>query len=518
MSDPSTSKVTDTHTDQSHEVTALKTMVLNNLKISSPIIVARLTYTASNFVNMSIISRIDESFLASSPLTLTGWRILFALNTSLLTPVSIETSRAYGEVTNGSHDAAIYIGKVTTAGILIGTTLALPTGVIMYYSYSLLKSVGVPPEAAIITGNFFQSLMLGMIPTGVFTSFYMMMIGVSKPGVFASIISASSIASVPMTYFLAHGSFGLTSYGVKGYAYAANITNIAAFSIALSYVFLNKRLKKEYYLFQKISAKELIQLTFALSRSGFYIFVQQSSEIFTFFSIAVLASYLGRISSLEMSIVQQVTLAFPFILTTSVRQGTLKVVAQSLGIDHVYNAANINRGLLSGIMLNLSFTLINYLVYLVLSKQIISVFLDINDPNNKSIVSTTKNLLMIEGLNQCIDSLRNAYVGALNGIGETRNTMFLSSGSIFIVGSVLAYCLSKQEELGVYGLQIGLTAAYTLGTAVLALLWLKETRLKPLDTKKIQDLGGHRNSFFTRQTEVVSLNPASSRSYETIHP
>jgi MATE family multidrug resistance protein len=127
-------------------------------------------------------------------------------------------------------------------------------------------------------------------------------------------------------------------------------------------------------------------------------------------------------------------------------------VGQWLGkqnLEGVQKAGYVSMFFGGGVMVLMAITLIT------LSRQIIGLYLDVNDQANASIVAIALPMFIVLGVQQIFDGVQRTAYGALQGFQDTRVPMLLGFLAFWGAGLLSSYMLGFYFGLGGVGLLIG---------------------------------------------------------------
>jgi MATE family multidrug resistance protein len=105
------------------------------------------------------------------------------------------------------------------------------------------------------------------------------------------------------------------------------------------------------------------------------------------------------------------------------------------------------------------FTLMGSIAFLLFPKQILGIYLDLQNPDNAPIVAIALLLLFIAAIAQVLDGIQKAVYGALQGLQDTQVPTMLNVLGFWGVGLSVGYGLGFYLKLGSVGLWIGQSVA-----------------------------------------------------------
>ena len=218
---------------------------------------------------------------------------------------------------------------------------------------------------------------------------------------------------------------------------------------------------------------------------GSYIFLLQAAEIIVFLVIAILAERLGDDPAIIEDIAQQALLGFTLILTTSARQASIKALSACLAPQYYLKvskeylsqvmalkanvADNIQVAIKASYVNAVVMWLVNAVVLYSIPQYLAALYLDINDTDNKKLVRDICLQCRIMATAQLFDSIRQTQTGIINAFKETRVPAAASFFSVTGVGLPICYWLSRKNNMGVKGLEVGLLFGYIVGNGLLSI-------------------------------------------------
>lgn len=106
--------------------------------------------------------------------------------------------------------------------------------------------------------------------------------------------------------------------------------------------------------------------------------------------------------------------------------------------------------------------------FLLFPKQVIGIYLDVQDPNKATVVALALPLLVIVAIAQILDGFQKAIYGSLQGLQDTQVPMMLNVLGYWGVGLSVGYVLGFPLGLGGKGLWIGQSVAIAVVAGLFA--------------------------------------------------
>lgn len=163
----------------------------------------------------------------------------------------------------------------------------------------------------------------------------------------------------------------------------------------------------------------------------------------------------GTIALAAHQIVLQ-TLTIVFMVPLGISFATTVRVGQWLGrkdLQGVQRAAWVSIGLSTVFAGSIS------VMFLLFPKQVIGIYLDVQNPENFAVVSLATPLLVIAAIAQVLDAFQKAIYGSLQGLQDTQVPMVLIALGYWGFGLSVACALGSYLNLGTQGLWIGQSVA-----------------------------------------------------------
>lgn len=157
--------------------------------------------------------------------------------------------------------------------------------------------------------------------------------------------------------------------------------------------------------------------------------------------------------------------AFTFMVPLGIGMASSVRVGQELGKRDPVAA---RRAGFTGVGISTLFMIGSAVVFLVMPRGIVSLYLDLQEPSNAEVIEMAVHLLFFAAIFQIVDGVQVAMMGALRGMKDTFQPMVLSVLSYWGVGLVSGYVLAFHfgyNEVGLWwGLVLGLASAAVLLT------------------------------------------------------
>lgn len=411
-------------------------------------------------VDTLMVSRISDDAVAVVGFSNQLFQAMTVLFTTIASGAGILIAQKLGS--SKKHDArmiGIMAFSVTTLiGIVcsiiliifpeqISTLLQLPEG--------LLPLAGI--YISIVGGGMVLVAMMATMSTVIRNT------GNTKGPMYVAI--GMNIIHVFFNYGFIFGAFGFPQWGLTGVAISTVASRLLAV-ILLLYMFLRsfeyKIQWKEFRLFNKPLFGEIMKIGWPLG-------VNSSCWVFT---QLILYSFIATLGSAELAARTYMNTleSFCFLLGSSI------AMAAQIQIAHLFGAGRIKeayRSAYRALGVGAIYVVVNAFILFIFGRQLLGIFTD-----DQTIIAIGASLLGMNLILQPGKMLNMALGNSLNAIGDTRFTMYISLGSMWIVATGLSYVLGIQMGWGLIGIYSCMIADEYLRGVLSYVRWKRQKYLK----------------------------------------
>ncbi|WP_449416654.1 MATE family efflux transporter [Phormidium nigroviride] len=432
----------------------LKSDILSEVKaclhLAIPLAAAQLAQAATNFFDTLMMGWLGTQTLAAGALGAISFSTFLLIITGIISVVGALAAVAFG---SGQIDR---VSRLACQGLWLSTALSIPVMILLWYSGPILMFMGQEPTNVILAQTYLQAIVWGFPAAMGFAVLKNVVSALNQPNSVMLITVSGVLLNVVGNYILMFGKLGFPALGLAGIGWASTISFWVTFAAAISFIFINPKLRS-YQIFRSLFKFDL-KLFLELIRMGWPIGILFTVETGLFAITTLLMGYLGTVTLAAHQIALQ-TAAITFMVPVGISYATTIRVGQMVGRN---DAEGARLSGYVGIGIGVCFMTCTALLFWTIPDRIVALYIDINNPENLSVVKTAISLLGVAAMFQIFDGMQVIAAGALRGLKDTKVPMLIGFFSYWCVGLFSGYLLGIQLNWGGVGLWLGLV----LGLAV----------------------------------------------------
>ncbi|MEH2325267.1 MAG: MATE family efflux transporter [Nostoc sp.] len=431
------------------------------LALAVPLAAAQLAQGATGFVDTVMMGWLGSQTIASGALGVTIFSFCLLIVTGIVSAVSPLAAQAYGA---GNREK---VGTIVRLGLGISLVIGIPITLLLYNGGALLLLLGQDAKTVALAEIFLRAIALGFIPAlgfGVLKSFLSALL---QPQLVIVTVVLGTLLNVTANYMLMFGKLGFPALGLAGIGWGSTLSLWSMF-VALIYI-CNQPRFAVYGIFRPSSKKafplEHRQIIGEIFQVGLPIGGLIAVEAGLFTVVTFIIGQLGTNALAAHQIALQ-TISISFQLALGISLATTVRVGQLVGQNDLLGTRLA--GYVGIAIAALSMGVIGITLWLV-PKSIISLYIDINNPNNADVVALAVKLLGVAAIFQIVDGVQVTAGAALRGLKDTRIPMLIGIFAYWCVGLFTGYTFGIWSGYGAIGLWWGL--AIGLAIAAITMTW-----------------------------------------------
>ncbi|MEM8603729.1 MAG: MATE family efflux transporter [Cyanobacteria bacterium P01_H01_bin.121] len=417
------------------------------LKLAVPLASAQVAQSATGFADTVMMGRLGADVLAAGGLAAMIFFSVLTAATGVVMGVSPLVAEAFG----AGQKARIQ--RLARQGLWLTVLIAIPTMLALGQVDQWLLRAGQAAPTVELMRTYLDIMVWGLLPMIGFAALRAFVSALSQAQPIMTIVVTGTVGNILGNYALGFGKFGLPQLGLAGLALASVMAQWGMFLALALYVVRHPKLSpyRIFWQLQRLHGRELWQLIWV----GVPIGVFTGLETGFFLVIMLWMGTLGTEALAAHQIVLQ-TVVVVFMVPLGISYATTVRVGQWLGQQ---NGTGIRQAAGVSVALSIAVATLPSLVFLLFPKQIIGIYLDLQNPDNAAVIAIAIPLLVVAAIALILDCCQKAVYGSLQGLQDTQVPMFLNLLGFWGVGLSVGYVLGFRFGLGGLGLWIGQSTA-----------------------------------------------------------
>ncbi|MGI9373034.1 MAG: MATE family efflux transporter [Hyphomicrobiales bacterium] len=425
--------------------------------IAAPLAAAYLSEHAMVITDRIIVGRLGSVELAAVGLAGDLMFEIALISMAVVAIVGVLVSRCIGEGENHR------IRPQVRQGLWVAIMIGLPTTAFCYFLPEMLSFTSQDPEVLSIAKTYLTYAIWSILPYLWFTVFRQFLAALERLRSVLVIAASTVFLNALLTYSLVFGEFGMPEMGVAGAGLATAIISFFM-AFALSVFVVTAPGLREYSLFTNIHKIDWSVIS-EIFKLGIPVGIIAGLESGLFAVIAILVGTFGAIA-LAANLAVTSSVAVVYIIVFSVGEAAALRVSYHMGRQAPMSARQ--SGFVAHII-GAFLMVIGATAFLLFPKQLASIYVDINDPENAPMVELATTLFAIAAAFQLSDGVQSISTRALRGLKDTYVPMWIAAIGYWGLGIGCGYLFAFELGYGSPGLWWGLTIGLTF--AAIALTW-----------------------------------------------
>ncbi|MEH1972830.1 MAG: MATE family efflux transporter [Nostoc sp.] len=438
------------------------------LVLAVPLAAAQLAQSATGFVDTVMMGWLGSQTIASGGLGAIIFSFCLLIVTGIVSAVSPLAAQAYGA---GNREK---VGTIVRLGLGISLVLGIPITLLLYNGSALLLLLGQDANTVALTDIFLRAIALGFIPALGFAVLKSFLSALLQPQLVIVTVVLGTLFNITANYVLMFGKLGFPALGLAGIGWASTLSLWSMF-VALTVYICNQPRFAVYSIFRSSSKKafplEHRRIIGEIFQVGLPIGGLIAVEGGLFTVITFIIGQLGTNALAAHQIALQ-TISISFQIALGISLATTVRVGQLVGQNDLL--ATRLAGYVGIAFAALSMGVVSITLWLV-PKSIISLYIDINDPNNADVVVLAVKLLGVAAIFQIVDGVQVTAGAALRGLKDTRIPMLIGIFAYWCVGLFTGYTFGIWSGYGAIGLWWGLAIGLAIAAIIMTLRFSNKT-------------------------------------------
>ncbi len=423
---------------------SIKKDVYPLVRLATPLALTGIVQSAVWFFQTLFLARLGTQTLAAGALVSWFYGTLAVILFGILSSINVLVAHKHGG--NDSDGVAL----ITRDGLWLTIFITIPAIFLLWNMSPIFLLFGQPASVAILAKSYLHPLAWGILANFIMIACLEVITGIGH----VRVILIFSILSVSLNIFcsfiLIFGKLGFPALGIAGAGWGMTVSYWISV-LVLTIFIISKKCYRHYFRYAFRIQKPLFLME--LLQVGVPMGIMYCVEVAFFFTLTLLMGLLGD----QTQAANQVALQFLSLLMAmmfSIAQAITVRMGHLLGAKEYYAA---EKAAYLGVGIAASLAGIAAVVYWFFPKTLISLDLNIHDPNNFGIISEIEKFLMISAIFQIFEASRIAYFGALRGLRDTRYTLITSIVGFWCIAVPIGVLLTFYLKFGGLGFWWGMT-------------------------------------------------------------
>jgi len=436
-------------------------------RLALPLAAANLLQMAVYAVDVIFVARLGTQPLAAITLATSLYGIAVWCCLGLIGAVAPLAATALGR---GRH-AVREMRRSFRMGLWMAFLSGLFVMAVCLVSEDIMLLTGQSPAIARMAGEYLTILALAAIPV-IAANVLRIFVSTLDRAVIATWITVLALlVNAGGNWLLIFGNWGFPAMGLRGAAVASVITSLVVLGAYIAIIQTDRRMRR-HYLFGRLWRPDWARLK-DMWRIGLPIAAITLAEGGLFASSAFLMGAIGTLELAAHTVAMQLPMAcfqvpFGIAQAATIRTGIHNGAGRP---DRIHLAGLVAIGLAVG------FAALFAAIILGLPRLLLSIYLDVDAPENAALIRLALIYLLIAAAFQLFDGLQAVLAGLLRGLADTRVPFLLALIGYWIFGFGTAWLLGFHLAMGGTGVWIGLAVGLVVTSTLLAWRWHRRERL-----------------------------------------
>ncbi|WP_187430021.1 Multidrug resistance protein NorM [Roseobacter fucihabitans] len=424
------------------------------LTLGLPLIGGHLAQTAIGVTDTVMLGWYGVEALAAVTLGSTFFFVLFIFGSGFAWAVMpmVASFEAEGD--------EVGLRRATRMGLWLSLGFAVLVLPMMLYSEPLLGLLGQGEQLAADASAYLRIAGLGIVPALQVMVLKSYLAALERTQVVFWITVLSAIVNALVNYALIFGNWGAPELGIAGAAIASVATQFIAL---IGIVIYARAVLPEHALFQRLWRADWKMLA-QVFRLGWPIGLTGLSEVGLFATSAMMMGWLGTVPLAAHGIALQLAS-----ITFMVHMGLSNVATIRAGNAFGrHDPEHMKKGARVVTLASLIMAALTVVLFLLMPEDLISLFMQRDEPQREAILAIGVGLLAMAALFQLVDGAQVIALGLLRGIQDTRVPMICAGLSYWVVGIPCSYLFGFVLGFGGIGIWMGLVVGLGLAGLLLS--------------------------------------------------
>jgi MATE family multidrug resistance protein len=350
------------------------------------------------------------------------------------------------------------VRRTTRQGLWAIAALATPMLAALWESAAILSVIGQDPSIAAAAESYVRAMIWGIIPMLWFMVLRGFAAALGRPNAGLWVTLIVVVTNAFGNWVLIFGNLGAPALGLVGAGLSSAVSGWLSFALILGYIHRDRRMRR-FALLGRLWRPDWPRFR-EIFRLGVPIGSTLTLEVGLFVGAVMLMGLIGAEALAAHQIAIQVA-SITFMVPLGLAQAATIRVGFFVGAG---DADGVRRAGWTAAALAAAFMAAMALCMWTLPGVVVSIFIELSNPENAPVVDLAVAFLAIAALFQIFDGLQAVGQGALRGLKDTRVPMLIAALGYWGIGFPASVLLGFAVGLEGVGIWLGLA----LGLAVVA--------------------------------------------------
>lgn len=436
--------------------------VTRSIALAVPLILTNIAPFLFSFIAMGFLGRQNTEDLASAGLAFG----LFNIALGLLTGIDAAAMTLFSSVRGEKTKMLRRTQSLLQHSLIIAVIACLCLGIGGLWCKKFWLMTGQDPMIASRAEPCLFFLIVALFPYTIFKLLRALM-GVYDRQVDSLYAVFAGIAvHVLCCWLFIAGPFGMPQWGVKGAGLATLIASLVMMLSSILTIINDKELRKfslplHGWRIEAKTMRMLIHLALPIAMTIFF-------EISVFYAALITIGRFGAIQLSAHALVLQIV-AMTFKIPVGIGQAATILLARLAGAK---DYEGVRRAGWVVYFIGLFYSSCTAMLLFFCPKLLISIFININDPQNSAIIYYATLFFIPAAFFQIFDGIQGITAGMLRGLKDAVIPMLIAGFGYWVLGLPTGIFLAYAFNLQGLGIWIGLATGLTVVAIILTLRWV----------------------------------------------
>lgn len=441
-------------------------------KLALPLAAANLLQMLVHAIDVIFVARLGDASLAAASLAVAIFGLLVWSGSGLIGAAAPLIAAELGRKKHSVRE----VRRTVRMGFWLTIALSILFMIVCWNGEAIMIATGQPLETSARAGEFLKILTWAVFPMLAASLLRVFVATLGRPTIATMITFLALFVNALGNYSLVFGNLGMPELGLQGSALSSVMTSVVMLLAYVVVIQSDRRLRR-FHIFGNFWRTEWSRF-WELLRIGVPISLTILAEAGLFTGAALLMGRIGESELAGHTIALQVA-ALAFQIPFGVAQAATIRVGMAYGAN---DPLMIKLAARAAFALGIGFMVITCSLMWFAPKLVLSIYVDVDAPQNAAMVGFALQFLVIAAAFQLADGAQAVAAGALRGLQDTRTPMFIAMFGYWVAGYGTSIYLGFWTDFAGVGVWIGLAVGLLVAAILLMARWRMRAKFGLLPT------------------------------------